>query len=146
MKNENRALAFAPLIMPFAFTGYAYFAGISGFNMQEGYSTFFLLFLGTIVAGLPVAYLYEFFIGMRFYQLLLKMGRVNIVTLALGGVFVADIPMLLIWPLAHGKGTVDFAVTVQLFSFVGLMIGLNFWALLNYESLREKLKNLLRKA
>ncbi len=146
MKNENRALAFAPLIMPFAFTGYAYFAGISGFNMQEGYSTFFLLFLGTIVAGLPVAYLYEFFIGMRFYQLLLKMGRVNIVTLALGGVFDADIPMLLLWPLAHGKGTVDFAVTVQLFSFVGLMIGLNFWALLNYESLREKLKNLLRKA
>lgn len=146
MKNENRALAFAPLIMPFAFTGYAYFAGISGFNMQEGYSTFFLLFLGTIVAGLPVAYLYEFFIGMRFYQLLLKMGRVNIVTLALGGVFVADIPMLLIWPLAHGKGTVDFAVTVQLFSFVGLMIGLNFWALLNYESLRDKLKNLRRKA
>src|SRR3990167_4077055 len=137
MKNENRALAFAPLIMPFAFTGYAYFAGISGFNMQEGYSTFFLLFLGTIVAGLPVAYLYEFFIGMRFYQLLLKMGRVNIVTLALGGVFVADIPMLLIWPLANGEGSVSFAVTVQLFSFVGLMIGLNFWALLNYESLRD---------
>ena len=55
MKNENRALAFAPLIMPFAFTGYASFAGISGFDMREGLLTFFLLFLGTIVAGLPVA-------------------------------------------------------------------------------------------
>ena len=146
MKNENRALAFAPLIMPFAFTGYASFAGISGFNMQEGLLTFFLLFLGTIVAGLPVAYLYEFFIGMRFYQLLAKKNRVNIVTLTLGGVFVADIPMLLIWPLANGEGSVSFAVTVQLFSFVGFMVGLNFWVLLSFESLRDRVKALLHKA
>ena len=111
MKNENRALAFAPLIMPFAFTGYASFAGISGFNMQEGLLTFFLLFLGTIVAGLPVAYLYEFFIGMRFYQLLAKKNRVNIVTLTLGGVFVADIPMLLIWPLVMAaSASIGFAI------------------------------------
>jgi hypothetical protein len=54
--------------------------------------------------------------------------------------------MLLIWPLAHGKGTVDFAVTVQLFSFVGFMIGLNFWVLLNFESLRDRVKALLHKA
>ena len=53
---------------------------------------------------------------MRFYQLLAKKNRVNIVTLTLGGVFVADIPMLLIWPLANGEGSVSFAVTVQLFS------------------------------
>lgn len=146
MKNENRALAYAPLIMPFAFTGYAFFAGVSGFDMQEGLSTFITLFLGTIIAGLPVAYLYEFFIGMRFYQLLAKKDRVNIFTLTLGGVFVADIPMLLIWPLAQGKGTVDFSVTVQLFSFVGFMIGLNFWVLLNYEQLRDRVKGLLNKA
>lgn len=146
MKNENRALAFAPLIMPFAFTGYAFFAGISGFDMQEGLLTFFLLFLGTVVAGLPVAYLYEFFIGMRFYQLLAKKNRVNIFTLTLGGVLVADIPMLLIWPLANGEGSVSFAVTAQLFSFVGFMIGLNFWVLLNFESLRDNLKRLLGKA
>ncbi|MDO9321968.1 MAG: hypothetical protein Q7U01_10085, partial [Pseudomonas sp.] len=105
-----------------------------------------LLFLGTIVAGLPVAYLYEFFIGMRFYQLLAKKNRVNIVTLTLGGVLVADIPMLLIWPLANGEGSVSFAVTVQLFSFVGFMIGLNFWVLLNFESLRDRVKGLLHKA
>ena len=146
MKNENRALAYAPLIMPFAFTGYAFFAGISGFDMQEGLSTFITLFLGTIIAGLPVAYLYEFFIGMRFYQLLAKKNRVNIFTLTLGGVFVADIPMLLIWPLANGDGAVSFSVTVQLFSFVGFMIGLNFWVLLNFESLRDRVKALLHKA
>ena len=146
MKNENRALAYAPLIMPFAFTGYAFFAGISGFDMQEGLSTFLTLFLGTIIAGLPVAYLYEFFIGMRFYQLLAKKNRVNIFTLTLGGVFVADIPMLLIWPLANGDGAVSFSVTVQLFSFVGFMIGLNFWVLLNYERLRDGLKSRLNKA
>ena len=70
----------------------------------------------------------------------------NIFTLTLGGVFVADIPMLLIWPLAQGKGTVDFSVTVQLFSFVGFMIGLNFWVLLNYEQLRDRVKGLLNKA
>ena len=58
MKNENRALAYAPLIMPFAFTGYAFFAGISGFDMQEGLSTFITLFLGTIIAGLPAMVIY----------------------------------------------------------------------------------------
>ncbi len=146
MKNENRALAFAPLIMPFAFTGYAFFAGVSGFDMQEGLLTFITLFLGTVVAGLPVAYLYEFFIGFRFYQLLSKKNRVNIFTLTLGGILVADIPMLLIWPLANGAGSVSFAVTVQLFSFVGFMIGLNFWVLLNFERLRDNLKSLLGKA
>jgi hypothetical protein len=145
MKNENRALAYAPLIMPFAFTLYAYFAGISGFDMQEGLLTFISLFFGTVVVGLPVAYLYEFFIGMRFYQLLAKKNRVNIFTLALGGIFVADIPMLLIWPLTSSAGTVSFSVTVQLFSFVGFMIGLNFWLLLNYERLRDSLKSRLNK-
>ncbi|MFT5782604.1 MAG: hypothetical protein ACI9EB_001999 [Pseudomonas sp.] len=145
MKNENRALAYAPLIMPFAFTAYAYFAGISGFDMREGLLTFIGLFFGTVVVGLPVAYLYEFFIGFRFYQLLAKNNRVNIFTLTLGGIFVADIPMLLIWPLASGAGAVSFAVTVQLFSFVGFMIGLNFWVLLNYERLRDGLQSHLKK-
>jgi hypothetical protein len=31
---------------------------------------------------------------------------------------------------------------VQLFSFVGFMIGLNFWLLLNYETLRATFKRL----
>jgi hypothetical protein len=93
-----------------------------------------------------VAYLYEFFIGMRFYQLLVKKGRVNIVTLTLGGVLVADIPMLLIWPLTGGGGTISFALTVQLFSFVGFMIGLNFWVLLNFERIRDAFKALLKRS
>ena len=142
MKNENRALAFSPLITPFAFAFYAYFADVSGFNMQEGFWTFIGLFIGIVLVGLPVAYVYEFFIGFRFYQLLKKKQRVNIFTLALGGVLVADIPMLLIWPLADSSGSVSFGMTVQLFSFVGFMIGLTFWVLLNYERLRDNLKRL----
>jgi hypothetical protein len=137
MKNETRALGFAPLIMPFAFSFYAFFADIPGFNMQDGLLTFVGLFFGIVVVGLPVVYIYELFIGFRFYQLLSKKKRVNIFTLTLGGVLIADFPMFLIWPMTGGAGTVSFAVTLQLFSFVGFMIGLNFWALLNFERLRD---------
>ena len=144
MKNENRALGFAPLIMPFAFSFYAFLADIPGFNMDDGLLTFIGLFLGITLIGLPVVYIYEFFIGFRFYQLLSKKKRVNFLTLTLGGVFVADIPMLLIWPLVGGSGAVSFSETLQLFSFVGFMIGLNFWVLLNFERLRDTLKSLLK--
>jgi len=137
MKNETRALGFAPLIMPFAFSFYAFLAGVPGFNMQEGVLTFIGLFCSIALVGLPVVYIYEFFIGFRFYQLLSKKKRVNIVTLTLGGVLIADFPMFLIWPLTGGAGAVSFAVTLQLFSFVGFMIGLNFWILLNFERLRD---------
>lgn len=140
MKNENRALGLAPLILPFAFCFYAYIADIPGFNLDEGLLKFIGLFLAITLIGLPVAYIYEFFIGFRFYQLLVKKQRVNLLTLTLGGVFVADIPMLLIWPLAGGEGAISFALTVQLFSFVGFMIGLNFWLILNYAALRDGFK------
>ena len=146
MKNENRALGFAPLILPFAFSFFAYFADIPGFNMDQGLLKFIGLFLAIALVGLPVAYIYEFFIGFRFYQLIKKKQRVNIFTLTLGGVLIADIPMFLIWPLAGSEGTISFASTVQLFSFVGFMIGLNFWVLLNFESLRDRVKGLLHKA
>ena len=143
MKNENRALGCAPLILPFAFSFYAYFAGIPGFNMDQGILYFIGLFFAIALVGLPVAYIYEFFIGFRFYQLMKKKQRVNIFTLALGGVLIADIPMLLIWPLTGNEGTISFALTVQLFSFVGFMIGLNFWVLLNYERLRDGVRRLV---
>ncbi|WP_324734417.1 hypothetical protein [Pseudomonas paeninsulae] len=146
MKNETRALGFAPLIMPFAFSFYAFFADLPGFNMQDGLLPFIGLFFGIVLVGLPVVYIYEFFIGFRFYQLLSKKKRVNIFTLTLGGALIADIPMFLIWPMTGGGGTVSFAVTFQLFSFIGFMIGLNFWALLNFERLRDYVNNLLKSA
>ncbi len=144
MKNENRALGLAPLILPFAFCFYAFIADIPGFNMDGGFLNFIGLFLAITLIGLPVAYIYEFFIGFRFYQLLAKKQRVNIFTLTLGGIFIADIPMLLIWPLAGGEGTISFGLTVQLFSFVGFMIGLNFWLILNYEILRNNFKRVFK--
>ncbi|MEH6471339.1 MAG: hypothetical protein V7752_08815 [Halopseudomonas sp.] len=146
MKNENRALMLAPLITPFAFSFYAFIAGMSGFNMNEGVLTFIGLFFVICLISLPVAYLYEFFIGYRFYRLLSKKKRVNIYTLALGGVFVADIPMLLIWPMAGGGSSISFYLTFQLFSFVGFMIGLSFWVLLNLDRLRSNIKDLFKSA
>ena len=127
MNNESKALALAPLVTPFAFALYASFVDIAGFNLDKGLLTFIGLFLGVAIASIPVAYLYMFFIGYRFYRLLVKKKKVNFFSLTLGGVFVADIPMLLIWPFA-GDG---FYQTLQLFSFVGLVIGLSFWYLLN---------------
>ena len=141
--NDSKALALAPLITPFAFSFYAYFADISGFNMDQGILTFIGFFLGVSLASIPVAYLYMFFIGYRFYRLILKKKRLNIYTLTLGGVFVADIPMLLIWPMAEASGTTGFYLTFQLFSFVGFMVGLNFWVLLNFDRLRDNVKGLL---
>ncbi len=140
MKNESRALAWAPLITPFAFAFYAYIADISGFNMDDGILTYLGLFIGMSIASLPVAYIYEFFIGYRFFRLLVKKNRVNFYSLTLGGIFVADIPLLITWPVTFVNDAISFVVPLQLFSFVGFMIGLNFWILLNYEDLRDNLR------
>src|SRR3990167_9187832 len=112
MKNETRALGFAPLIMPFAFSFYAFIADIPGFNMQDGFLSFIGLFFGIALVGLPVVYIYEFFIVFRFYQLLSKKKRVNILTLTLGGVLSADFPIFLIWPMTGGAGTGSFAIKI----------------------------------
>jgi hypothetical protein len=64
--------------------------------MQDGFLTFIGLFFGIALVGLPIVYIYEFFIGFRFYQLLSKKKRVNIFTLTLGGVLIAAFPMFLI--------------------------------------------------
>ncbi len=141
--TETKSLALAPLITPFAFASYAYFADVSGFNMDDGILTFIGLLLGLVLTSLPVAYLYMFFIGYRFYRLILKKNRVNFFTLTLGGMFVADIPMLLIWPLAEASSSTGFYLTLQLFSFAGFMVGLNFWVLLNFDRLRDNVKGLL---
>ena len=135
MISEDKALVLAPLMTPFAFSFYAFVADFSGFNMNDGILTFIILFLGVAIASIPVAYLYMFFIGYRFYRLILKKNRVNIVSLSLGGLFVADFPMLLIWPIAAYNNTASFYSTFQLFSFVGFMVGLFFWLLLNWDRL-----------
>jgi hypothetical protein len=132
--TENKALALAPLITPFAFTSYAYISDIPGFNMDSGLLDFIGLFLGLTFAAIPVAYIYMFFIGGKFYGMIKRRRFVNIFTLTFGSIFVADIPMLLIWPITQGN---EFYLTLQLFSFVGLMVGLNCWFLLNLDRLRS---------
>tara|TARA_R110001583_G_scaffold17801_2_gene71860 strand:+ start:2385 stop:2804 length:420 start_codon:yes stop_codon:yes gene_type:complete len=133
--TENKALALAPLITPFAFTFYAYISDVPGFNMDSGIVDFIGLFLGLTVAAIPVAYIYMFFIGGKFYGMIKRRRRVNIFTLTFGSIFVADIPMLLIWPVTQGS---EFYLTLQLFSFVGMMVGLNCWFLLNLDKLKAK--------
>ena len=93
--TENKALALAPLITPFAFTFYAYISDI-------------------------------------------PKKIVNFFTIVFGSIFVADIPMLLIWPVTQGN---EFYLTLQLFSFVGLMVGLNCWFLINLDKFKAKFKN-----
>lgn len=137
--TENKALALAPLITPFALSFYAFFADIPVFNMDEGIIAFIRLFLGISFSSIPVAYIYMFFIGGRFYGLFKKKKCLNFFTIILGSVFIADIPMLFIWPMSTGK---SFYLTLQLFSFVGFMIGLNFWFLSNFDRLRNKVKYL----
>jgi len=137
MMTENKALGLAPLITPFAFTFYAYLSDVPGFNMDGGFVDFIGLFLGVTMAAIPVAYIYMFFIGGKFYGMIKRRKCVNIFTLTFGSIFVADIPMLLIWPVTKGD---EFYLTLQLFSFVGLMVGLNCWFLLNLERFRERFK------
>lgn len=129
MTREDRAFVLAPLMMPFAFLTYAFFLDLSGFNMQDGFWDYLGTVIIIIVGGLPVVYLYEFFIAYRFYRLLLKKKKVNIVSLTLGGAFIADIPILMVMPFS---GFDEISAVFQLFTFVGFMVGLTFWYLLNY--------------
>jgi len=110
--TENKALALAPLITPFAFTFYAYISDVPGFNMDNGILDFIGLFFGLTVAAIPVAYIYMFFIGGKFWGILKRRRLVSFFTITFGSIFVADIPMLLIWPFTQGD---EFYLTLQLF-------------------------------
>ena len=133
--TENKALALAPLITPFAFTFCAYMLDVPGFNMDKGFLEFLGLFAGLTLAAIPVAYIYMFFIGGKFWGMIKRRKMVNFFTIVFGSIFVADIPMLLIWPVTQGD---DFYLTLKLFSFVGLMVGLNCWFLINLDRFRGK--------
>ncbi|MCW8865941.1 MAG: hypothetical protein OQK09_10015 [Colwellia sp.] len=135
--TENKALALAPLITPFAFTFCAYILDVPGFNMDNGLLDFIGLFFGLTLAAIPVAYIYMFFIGGKFWGMLKRRKIVNFFTITLGSIFVADIPMLLIWPVTQGD---DFYLTLKLFSFVGLMVGLNCWFLINLDKFKARFK------
>ena len=136
--TENKAIGLAPLITPFAFALYAFFADISGFNMDNGLFAYIKLLIGLILASIPVAYIYMFFIAGRFFGMLKRRKQVNIFTLTLGAVFVADIPMLIIWPFTNDN---SFYLSLQLFSFVGFMVGLNCWFLMNLDRFKVIFKH-----
>lgn len=139
MTNEERAFAYAPLAMPVAFITFSIVTGVSGFDMQLGLLNFLGLALAITVVGLPIVYIFGFFLGYRFYRLLLKKNRINIFTLSLGGVVLADIPIFLIWIFSgFGYQGHDLSTAFPLFSFVGFSIGLTFWYLLNWKPSSNK--------
>ncbi|MEZ5524249.1 MAG: hypothetical protein R3E62_04675 [Pseudomonadales bacterium] len=127
MTYEDRAFVLAPLAMPFAFLSYAWFLGLSGFTLDQGLMSYLGTVLIIIIGGLPVVYVYEFFIAYRFYRLLLKKGKINIFSIVFGAALMADIPILMIMPF---KGFTSVSVAFQLFTFTGMAVGLTFWILL----------------
>jgi hypothetical protein len=132
--TENKAIGLAPLITPFALAFYGFLTNMSGFNFDNGIVSFITLFIGFSLSSIPVAYLYMFFIGGRLYGIFKRKRWLNFYTIILGSIFIADIPMLLIFPFATGD---SFYATLQLFSFVGFMVGLNYWFLSNLDRLRN---------
>ncbi len=135
--TENKAIGLAPLITPFALALYGFLTDMSGFNFDDGIISFITLFIGFSLSSIPVAYIYMFFIGGRLYGIFKRKRWLNFYTIVLGSIFIADIPMLLIFPFATGD---SFYSTVQLFSFVGFMVGLNYWFLSNLDRLRNNFR------
>ncbi|EGG99632.1 hypothetical protein imdm_883 [gamma proteobacterium IMCC2047] len=127
MNYEDRAFVQAPLSMPFAFLGCAWFLGLSGFTLEDGLLNYLASVAIIIVGGMPVVYLYEFFIAYRFYRLLLKKGKVNIFSMAFGGAFIAVLPILMVMPFSGYAGV---ETAFILFGFSGFVVGLTFWLLL----------------
>ncbi len=127
MTYEDRAFVLAPLSMPFAFLSCAWFLGLSGFTLEDGVLNYLASVAIIIVGGMPVVYLYEFFIAYRFYRLLLKKGKVNVFSLAFGGALIANIPILMVMPFSGYSGV---ETAFILFGFSGFVVGLTFWALL----------------
>lgn len=131
MTTEDRAFILAPLATPFAFVLGAYFL-----NMQFG---IFSSMLFITVFGLPIVYTIEFFLGYRFYRLLLKKKKLNILTVIIGCVLLANIPTLFIWMFSgFGSQEIPVATIFYLFSFVGVVIALTFWILLNIRHITNK--------
>jgi len=127
MTYEDRAFVLAPLSMPFAFLSCAWFLGLSGLTLEQGVLNYLATVAIIIIGGMPVVYLYEFFIAYRFYRLLLKKGKVNVFSLSLGGALIADIPILMVMPFSGYDGV---ATAFTLFGFSGFVVGLTFWVLL----------------
>lgn len=127
MTREDRAFLVAPLITPFAFV-----FGIAFTDMEMDFTSYISAFLVITIVGLPIVYTIEFFIGYRFYRLFLKKKKANIFTVTGGGVILANLPTIFIATFGQfGKQMHDLTMIFPLFSFVGFMIGLAFWFLVN---------------
>jgi len=131
MTTEDRAFILAPLITPFAFV-----IGAQFLDMQFGLIGSFLFIT---VFGLPIVYTIEFFLGYRFYRLFLKLKKLNIFSVAMGGMILANIPTLFI-ALFQGFGSQEIPVSTifYLFTFVGFCISMNFWVLLHWNKITKK--------
>ena len=139
MTNEDRAFLFAPLAMPVALVVYTLVADVPGFDFQSGIMSYIGLILAITIVGLPIVYTFEFFVGYRFYRLFLKKKRINLFTLIMGGVILADLPMIMIW-LFGGFSSEEISISTAfpLFTFVGFSIGLAFWFLLNPDRFKKR--------
>lgn len=127
MTREDRAFLMAPLVTPFAFV-----VGIAFTDMEMNLASYISAFLAITIIGLPIVYTIEFFIGYRFYRLFLKKKKANIVTITGGGVILANLPTIFIATFGQfGDQMHDLSMIFPLFSFVGFMIGLAFWFLIN---------------
>lgn len=141
MTSEDRAFFLAPLAMPFAVVLFTLFTDVPGLNMEAGFFSYLVSVFVITLVGLPVVYTFEFFLGYRFYRLFLKKGQINVFTLILGGVLLADIPMFMIGIFGgFSDESHNLSTAFPLFSFVGFSIGLTFWALLNKDRIVQAIK------
>jgi hypothetical protein len=133
MTNEDRAFLLSPLAMPFACV-----LAYSGFSFSEGI-LHYLLWVGIIgLFGLPVVYVIEFFLGYRFYRLLLKKKMLNAVSITFGCMMLSNIPTLFIAIFSSFVPSKHNMVDILgLFSFIGFVVGLTFWAMLRWDVVKK---------
>lgn len=124
--NERAGFFIAPPLAPVVWT-----AVIAATGPFQGISDYFGSVLIVAVLGVPVAYFMAVLLGLPLYLAARRLGRVTLVSCALGGAFVAALPTLIALLVLYRSWEAGRDWRVHgLFAFTGLVVGAVFWVVL----------------
>lgn len=127
MNKERAAFIVAPLTTPITFVTF-----LVGRDFNWDFFDLAETILMMAVFCIPVAYVIAFAFGLPLYLFFKKRDLINIFTLSIGAIFVANLPLLLLWLVGVYAGETHKLVNIiPGISFIGFVVGLTFWAILN---------------
>jgi len=126
--KERIAFILAPLTTPITFV-----MTLVGTDFNWDFLDLFETILMMAIFCIPVAYVIAFAFGLPLYIFFKKYDLINFYTLTIGAIFVANLPLILLWLFgAYESETHKLLKIAPVMSIIGFVVGFTFWAILNF--------------